>query len=163
MDATRSAIRLGANNVSVLYRRRKADMTALEEEIEAAIAEGAEILELHAPKEIETNEEGHVTAMVADPKIIGLISGGRPMPAESNRQPIHLPCDVVIIAIGQDIVSDSFARAGLPVKRGRILTSDDSSIPNVDGVFSGGDCVSGPATVIRAIAAGKVAAANIDN
>ena len=66
-------------------------MTALEEEIEAAIAEGAEILELHAPKEIETNEEGHVTAMVADPKIIGLISGGRPMPAESNRQPIHLP------------------------------------------------------------------------
>ena len=163
MDVTRTSIRLGAEKTTVVYRRRKADMTALEEEIEAAIAEGAEILELHAPKEIETNEEGHVTAMVADPKIIGLISGGRPMPAESNRQPIHLPCDVVIIAIGQDIVSDSFARAGLPVKRGRILTSDDSSIPNVDGVFSGGDCVSGPATVIRAIAAGKVAAANIDN
>ena len=163
MDATRSAIRLGANNVSVLYRRRKADMTALEEEIEAAIAEGAEILELHAPKEIETDENGHVTAMVADPKIIGLISGGRPAPADSGRKPIHIPCDIVIIAIGQDIVSDSFARAGLPVKRGRILASDDSSIPDTDGVFAGGDCVSGPATVIRAIAAGKVAAANIDN
>ena len=163
MDATRSAIRLGANNVSVLYRRRKADMTALEEEIEAAIAEGAEILELHAPKEIETDENGHVTAMVADPKIIGLISGGRPAPADSGRKPIHIPCDIVIIAIGQDIVSDSFARAGLPVKRGRILASDDSSIPGTDGVFAGGDCVSGPATVIRAIAAGKVAAANIDN
>ena len=69
----------------------------------------------------------------------------------------------MIIAIGQDIVSESFARAGLPVNRGRILASDDSSIPDMDGVFSGGDCVTGPATVIRAIAAGKVAAANIDN
>ena len=163
MDATRSAIRLGASNVSVLYRRRKADMTALEEEIEAAIAEGAEILELHAPKEIEVNEKNEVVAMVADPKIIGLISGGRPSPATSDQEPVHIPCDVVIIAIGQDIVSGSFERAGLPVKRGCIQAADDSSIPNVDGIFSGGDCVTGPATVIRAIAAGKVAAANIDN
>lgn len=163
MDATRSAIRLGASNVSVLYRRRKADMTALEDEIEAAIAEGAEILELHAPKEIEVNKKNEIVAMVADPKIIGLISAGRPSPVSSDQEPIHIPCDVVIIAIGQDIVSESFERAGLPVKRGRIQASDDSSIPNVDGVFSGGDCVTGPATVIRAIAAGKVAAANIDN
>ena len=121
MDATRSAIRLGAKNVSVMYRRRKADMTALMDEIEAAIAEGAEILELHAPQAIETNKKGYVTAMVADPKIIGLITGGR------------------------------------------FLAQKDSSIAEKDGVFAGGDCVTGPATVIRAIAAGKVAAANIDN
>lgn len=163
MDATRSAIRLGANNVSVLYRRRKADMTALVDEIEAAIAEGAEILELHAPKEIEVNENNEVVAMVADPKIIGLIKGGRPSPANSGREPIHIPCDLVIVAIGQDIVSEPFAQVGIPVNRGKMQTFDDSSIRGMSGVFAGGDCVSGPATVIRAIAAGKVAAANIDN
>lgn len=163
MDATRSAIRLGAKNVSVMYRRRKADMTALMDEIEAAIAEGAEILELHAPQAIETNKKGHVTAMVADPKIIGLITGGRPSPANSGREPIHIPCDIVIVAIGQDIVSEPFERAGIPAKRGRFLAQKDSSIAEKDGVFAGGDCVTGPATVIRAIAAGKVAAANIDN
>ena len=163
MDATRSAIRLGAKNVSVMYRRRKADMTALMDEIEAAIAEGAEILELHAPQAIETNKKGYVTAMVADPKIIGLITGGRPSPANSGREPIHIPCDIVIVAIGQDIVSEPFERAGIPAKRGRFLAQKDSSIAEKDGVFSGGDCVTGPATVIRAIAAGKVAAANIDN
>lgn len=69
----------------------------------------------------------------------------------------------VIVAIGQDIVSEPFERAGIPAKRGRFLAQKDSSIAEKDGVFAGGDCVTGPATVIRAIAAGKVAAANIDN
>ncbi len=163
MDATRSAIRLGANNVSVLYRRRKADMTALMDEIEAAVAEGAEILELHAPKAIEVDENNKVVAMVADPKIIGLISGGRPSPARSDQDEVHIPCDIVIVAIGQDIVSGSFERAGIPVNRGRLKAADDGAIKEVNGVFAGGDCVTGPATVIRGIAAGKVAAANIDN
>ncbi|MDO4975714.1 MAG: NAD(P)-binding protein [Eubacteriales bacterium] len=163
MDATRSAIRLGAKNVSVLYRRRKADMTALSDEIEAAIAEGAEILELHAPKRIEKNRKGHVVSMVADPKVIGLIRGGRPSPADSKEAELHIPCDIVIIAIGQDIVWEPFERAGLPVKRGRLLADDDCIMENCKGIFAGGDCVTGPATVIRAIAAGKVAAANIDS
>ncbi len=162
MDATRSAIRLGAKNVSVLYRRRKADMTALADEIEGAIAEGAEILELHAPKRIETDDNNQVISMVADPKIIGLIRQGRPSPADSVEDELHIPCDVVIIAIGQDIVSEPFERAGLPVRRGRIVADDDCIIKEQDGIFAGGDCVTGPATVIRAIAAGKVAAANID-
>ncbi len=162
MDATRSAIRLGAKNVSVLYRRRKADMTALADEIEGAIAEGAEILELHAPKRIETDDNGHVISMVADPKVIGLIRQGRPSPADSVEDELHIPCDVVITAIGQDIVSAPFERAGLPVHRGRIEADDNCVINEQDGIFAGGDCVTGPATVIRAIAAGKVAAANID-
>lgn len=163
MDATRSAIRLGANNVSVVYRRRKADMTALADEIEGAIAEGAEILELHAPKEVVTNEEGKVVALAADPKIIGLIKNGRPAPANSDQDTVEIPCDIIIVAIGQDIVFDPFARAGIKVNRGKIVTSQDSSIKGMPGVFSGGDCVTGPATVIRAIASGKVAAANIDS
>ena len=162
MDATRSAIRLGAKNVSVMYRRRKADMTALMDEIEAAIAEGAEILELHAPQAIETNKKGHVTAMVADPKIIGLITGGRPSPANSGREPIHIPCDIVIVAIGQDIEYQHFEEAGVPVQRGKILTEKYGGFDNIPGVFAGGDCASGPASVIKAIAAAKVVAANID-
>ena len=162
MDATRSAIRLGAKNVSVMYRRRKADMTALMDEIEAAIAEGAEILELHAPQAIETNKKGYVTAMVADPKIIGLITGGRPSPANSGREPIHIPCDIVIVAIGQDIEYQHFEEAGVPVQRGKILTEKYGGFDNIPGVFAGGDCASGPASVIKAIAAAKVVAANID-
>ena len=162
MDATRSAIRLGAKNVSVMYRRRKADMTALMDEIEAAIAEGAEILELHAPQAIETNKKGHVTAMVADPKIIGLITGGRPSPANSGREPIHIPCDIVIVAIGQDIEYQHFEEAGVPVQRGKILTEKYGGFDNIPGVFAGGDCASGPASVIKAIAAAKEEAANID-
>ena len=134
------------------------------DEIEAAIAEGAEILELHAPQAIETNKKGQVTAMVADPKIIGLITRRVvPSPANSGREPIHIPCDIVIVAIGQNIVSEPFERAGIPARRGCFLAEKDSSIAEKDGVFAGGDCVTGPATVIRAIAAGKVAAANIDN
>lgn len=162
MDATRSAIRLGANNVSVVYRRRKADMTALSDEIEAAIAEGAEILELHAPKEVELDENGKVISLIADPKIIGLIRNGRPSPANSDSDEVHIPCDVVIVAIGQDIVYGPFERAGIEVKRGKLNATFDSSIKGMPGVYSGGDCVTGPATVIRAIASGKVAAANID-
>jgi NADPH-dependent glutamate synthase beta subunit-like oxidoreductase len=163
MDVTRSSIRLGAQSTTVLYRRRKADMTALPEEVEGAIAEGAEILELHAPSRIETDENGHVVAMWADPKMTGLISRGRPSPADSGKEPVRIPCDIVIVAIGQDIVADPFEQAGLPVKRNQLLTDDSAEIRGIRGVFSGGDCVTGPATVIKAIATGKVAAANIDN
>lgn len=164
MDVTRSSIRLGAEKVSILYRRRKADMTALADEIEGAIAEGAEILELCAPKRIETNENGKVTAIYADPKIIGLIdSAGRPRPADSGEEQIRIPCDIIIVAIGQDIVSGDFADDGLPLNRNAIVTTETGEVTGIDGVFAGGDCVTGPATVIKAIATGKVAAANIDN
>lgn len=163
MDVARSSIRLGAKEVSVAYRRRKNDMTALNEEIEGAIAEGVEILELHSPKKIETDENNQVTAFWADKKMIGLISGGRPSPADSGEEPVRIECDIVIVAIGQGIESRAFEDAGVPIKRGVISAANWSAIENAPGVFAGGDCVTGPATVIRAIAAGKVAAANIDN
>ena len=68
----------------------------------------------------------------------------------------------MIVAIGQGIESKSFEKYGIPVKRGVIDALSWSGIKDIPGVFAGGDCVTGPATVIRAIAAGKVAAANID-
>lgn len=164
MDVTRSAIRLGAEKTSILYRRRKADMTALPDEIEGAVAEGAEILELHAPKKIETDENGKVIAIYADPKIIGRIGDdGRPRPAQSEEDAVRIPCDIIIVAIGQDIVSGDLEDDGLPVNRNAIVTTETGAVQGMDGIFAGGDCVTGPATVIKAIATGKVAAANIDN
>ena len=164
MDVTRSAIRLGAKTVYTVYRRRQVDMTALVEEVRSAIAEGAEILELHAPVRIETDGNNHVTALIAQPKLIGKYGrDGRPAPADSELPEKRIPCDVVIVAIGQGIETHYFEERGIPIKRGVIAAADWSAVENAPGVFAGGDCVTGPATAIRAIAAGKVAAANIDN
>ena len=164
MDVTRSAIRLGAKKVSCVYRRRQADMTALPEEIEGAIAEGAEVLTLEAPLRIESSEEGHVVALWTQPQIIGEVdSMGRPRPNTAAVEPKRIPADIVIVAIGQGIETHGFEQSGVKVQRGGTVLADSSTqLPEVEGVFAGGDCVTGPATVIRAIAAGKAAAANID-
>ena len=164
MDVTRSAIRLGAKKVTCVYRRRQADMTAQAEEVEGAIAEGAEILTLHAPLRIEADENNHVTALWAQPQIIGeMDSAGRPRPNTASVDPVRIPADTVIVAIGQGIESHGLEEAGVKLQRGGTLFArPDTHLPNMESVFAGGDCVTGPATVIRAIAAGKAAAANID-
>ena len=164
MDVARSAVRLGAKRVRIAYRRRRADMTAMEEEIEGAIEEGCELLDLHAPLRIEEDENGHAAALWVQPQIIGPMKHGRPIPMVSSKAPVRLACDIVIVAIGQGIESKEFEKQGIPVKRGVIDAMSWSGVKTKDitGVFAGGDCVTGPATVIRAIAAGKVAAANID-
>ena len=163
MDCTRTAIRLGAKKVTVAYRRRRNDMTALPEEVEGAVEEGAEVVTLSAPVKIETDKDGNVVGLLVQPQIVGAMdSQGRPRPNKANEDPISIPCDVVITAIGQGIDSAHFEEFGLGVKWGVIQTVDDSLEGEVPGVFVGGDCMTGPATVIRAIEAGKVAAANID-
>lgn len=162
MDATRTAVRLGAASVKCVYRRRLSDMTALPEEIEGAMAEGCEVLPLKAPVRIETDDDGAVTALVVQPQVIGEVRGGRPAPRKANQPEERIACDVVLMAVGQVVDSKSFAQAGVPTDHNNIVTADDGSVPGLEGVFSGGDCVSGPATVILAIEAGKVAAASID-
>lgn len=167
MDCTRSAIRLGAKKVGIAYRRRQDDMTALPEEVEGAIAEGAELYGLKAPHHIEADENGNVTALWVEPQIIGPIDAwGRARPIQAEVPLMRIPCDIVVVAIGQGIEIRHFEEAGVTVKRGTIAAMSDSEVRDVNGVlpgvFAGGDCVTGPATVIRAIAAGKVAAANID-
>ncbi len=164
MDVTRSAIRLGAAKVTCVYRRRQEDMTAQNEEVEGAIAEGAEVLTLHAPLRIEADEKGNVSALWARPQIIGEMDAqGRPRPNTASVEPLRIPADTVIVAIGQGIESRGFEQAGIKIQRSGTLTANASTqLPDMEGVFAGGDCVTGPATVIRAIAAGKAAAANID-
>ena len=162
MDATRTAVRLGAASVKCVYRRRISDMTALPEEIEGAMAEGCEVLPLKAPVRIETDDDGAVTALVVQPQVIGEVRGGRPAPRKADQPEERIACDVVLMAVGQVVDSKSFAQAGVPTDHNNIVTADDGSVPGLEGGFSGGDCVSGPATVILAIEAGKVAAASID-
>lgn len=162
IDAARSAIRLGAEKVYIVYRRRKVDMPALDEEIEGAIAERVEIYDLFSPVKVEKDENNRVKALWVQPQIVGPIEKGRPKPVKANAEMERIECDVVISAIGQDIDYEPFEKAGIPVKWGTIVALNTTEVEGHPGIFAGGDCVSGPATVIRAIAAGKVAAANID-
>ena len=164
MDVTRSAIRLGADRVTCVYRRRKEDMTALPEEVEGAEAEGAELLTLHAPVRIESDAAGNAVALWTQPQIIGEMDRqGRPKPGTARAAERRIEADVIIVAIGQGVESLGFEQSGVVIQRGgTLLAGSDTKLPDLDGVFAGGDCVTGPATVIRAIAAGKAAAANID-
>lgn len=163
MDASRTALRLGAASVTCVYRRRINDMTALEEEVGEAIAEGCQILPLQAPSRIEHDVTGHVTALWTKPQIIGEYgSGDRPKPYNAQGPEFRLECDVIIVSIGQSIDARPFEQV-LPIEHGTINALNNTFIPNSTKVFAGGDAVTGPATVIRAVAAGKVAAANIDS
>ena len=164
MDCVRSSLRLGASEAKIVYRRRKEDMTALPEEVDGALEEGCGLLQLHAPLRIEADADGNACALWAQPQIIGKIDAwGRAKVSPAAKDPVRIPADVVIVAIGQGIETRHFEQAGIPVKRGNLAALPDGMVSDLPGVFAGGDCVTGPATVIRAIAAGKVAAANIDN
>ena len=164
MDCVRSSLRLGASEAKIVYRRRKEDMTALPEEVDGALEEGCGLMQLHAPLRIEADENGNACALWAQPQIIGKIDAwGRAKVSAAAKEPVRIAADVVVVAIGQGIETRHFEQAGMSVKRGNLAALPDGMVSDLPGVFAGGDCVTGPATVIRAIAAGKVAAANIDN
>ena len=163
MDVTRSSIRLGAEKVTCVYRRRIEDMTALPDEVTGAMAEGAEIMTLAAPVRIEADEAGVAKALWVQPQLIGEADkAGRPRPHDAALDEVRLEADVIVVAIGQGIEISGFDAAGVPIKRGTFVAGLSGQVGDMDNVFAGGDCVTGPATAIRAIAAGKVAAANID-
>lgn len=162
MDAVRTAKRLGAKKVSIVYRRRMSDMTALRGEIDGAIAEGIELQTLKAPASIVVDEKNHVKGIYVTPQMVSAIRDGRASIKPTGEEDLYIPCDVLIKAIGQNIETRHFEEAGIPVARGRIVTKSSGTFANMPGVFAGGDCASGPASVISAIAAAKVVAANID-
>ena len=162
MDAVRTAVRLNAKKVSIVYRRRVADMTALPDEIEGAIAEGVEVQVLKAPSKIELDDNGRVKGIYVTPQMVSKIKDGRTSIRPSGEEDLFIPCTTLVVAIGQDIESNHFAEAGIPVLRGRIMSEKNGGFTDLPGIFAGGDCATGPATVIRAIAAAKVMAANVD-
>lgn len=162
MDAVRTSVRLGAKKVSIVYRRRVADMTALPDEISGAEAEGVEIKTLMAPSRIEKDKEGNVKGIWVTPQMISNIKGGRASVKPTGEDDVFIPCQTLIVAIGQDIEYQHFEEAGVPVQRGKINVEKFGGFEEMPGVFAGGDCATGPSTVISAIAAGKVIAANID-
>lgn len=163
MDCARTAVRANAESVCIAYRRREKDMTALPAEVRGAAEEGVEMYTLQAPLRIEGDENGNAVALWTQPQISGTYdNAGRPRANKADKEPQRIPCDVVLLAIGQDIDSEYFDQNGIPTKWKRIVADDTCAVAENDGVFSGGDCVTGPSTVIKAIAAGKVAAANID-
>jgi len=163
MDVARTAKRLGASEVNIVYRRRKEDMTALDEEIDGAVAEGCNLMTLMKPARIEASADGLVKRLWVKPQIIGQNDkAGRPSPVDADLEEIEIPCQIIVAAIGQAIDSAHFENIGIPVNRGSIKAQSSSGIEGFPGIFAGGDCVTGPSTAISAIAAGKVAAANID-
>lgn len=163
MDAARTAVRLRAESVHVFTRKRD-DYTALKEEIVGAMQEGVRFRTLLAFLNIETDlETDEVRALWLQPQIVGVYDEFGMMTTEhSSNYPYRFKCDYLILAVGQRSDVESFASEGIPVERGRILADQTGSVTEHDGVFAGGDCVTGPSTAINAIAAGQVAAYNID-
>ncbi len=162
MDAVRTAKRLGAKKVSIVYRRRTADLTALPDEIEGAVAEGIELQTLKAPASLDIDDKNQIRGIYVTPQMVSSIKNGRAGIRPTGEPDVYIPCDILVIAIGQNIETRHFEEAGIPVERGKIVTRNTGAFEHMPGVFAGGDCASGPASVIKAIAAAKVVAANID-
>ena len=137
MDVARSSIRLGAKRVRIVYRRRQVDMTAMREEVEGAVEEGCEVLELQSPLRIEKDKDGNAVALWVKPQIIGAYDRGRPKPCNSEKPEERLACDRVLVAIGQGIESHDFEKHGIPVRRGVIDALNWSGIKDIPGVFAG--------------------------
>jgi NADH-quinone oxidoreductase subunit F len=164
VDAARSSLRLGAKKVSLVYRRSKAEMPALEEEIEEAEREGIEIRTLVAPKQVVV-KGGKVAGLECQECTLGEYDpSGRRRPVPKTGSEFTLPADVVIAGVGQSVALDGiFNKSAVEIdKRGVVTACEKTGATKMDGVFAGGDCVTGPDTVIAAIAAGKRAASAID-
>ncbi len=165
MDAARSMLRLGAETVTLVYRRTKNELPARAEEVHHALEEGVRLLELTAPIEVLGDEKGWVTGLKCLKMELGEPdASGRRRPVEVKGSEHIVPCDQLIVAIGNGpnpVLTKSFPGLTLD-KRGNIPVDENTMMTNVPGVFAGGDIVTGAATVIEAMGAGKKAAAAID-
>jgi len=164
MDCARSAKRLGYPKVSVVYRRTEKEMPADAEEIHDAKQEGIEFNFLTHPKALEI-KNGKVTGLTCVRMELGKPdASGRRRPIEIKGSEFLLKCDIVIPAIGQ-VTDLSLFNEDSPVettKWGTIVADEESMMTCVDGVFAGGDCVSGPKALIDAMSQGLHVAHCID-
>jgi NADPH-dependent glutamate synthase beta subunit-like oxidoreductase/NAD-dependent dihydropyrimidine dehydrogenase PreA subunit len=160
VDAARCAVRLGATEVTLIYRRSQAEMTAYEEEVGSALFEGVKLQFLGTPVHISQRKDGLETTLIRM-ELGKPDASGRRSPSPIKNSEFNARFDTVIVAIGQ--VPD------LPVTIGIRLTNKNTAEVNAEtletslpGVFAGGDMVSGPASIIEAIAHGRKAAESID-
>ena len=165
MDAARSALRLGAEKVYIVYRRSLEELPARREEVEHAMEEGVEFKLLNNPVEILGDENGFVRAVKCVCMQLGEPdASGRRSPVEVPDSEFLLACDSVIMSIGTSpnpLIKST--TAGLEVnRRGGIVVTEETGKTSLDGVYAGGDAVTGAATVILAMGAGKTAAKAID-
>ena len=164
IDSARTAVRCGAKNVTVIYRRDANSMPAYKEEIEEAVSEGVVIKTLLAPVQFIDDGTGHVKSIECKiMKLAEFDNSGRRRSADAELEHVFIDADTVIPAVSQ--------HADLPFIRvedigrtpwGTFTVDRDTMMTTIDGVFAGGDIVNGPDTVIQAIADGKKAAISID-
>jgi homotetrameric NADPH-dependent glutamate synthase len=164
MDAARTALRLGAEQVTVVYRRGRREMPAIASEVHEAEIEGVRFVFLANPAQILDDGEGRVRTIRCERMVLGEPdASGRPRPVPSGEM-LELEVDLVITALGSR--PGPVAATGEPSlatdETGRALVSDDRAT-NVPGVYAGGDLVRGPATVVEAIGDGLRAAEAIDH
>lgn len=163
IDAARTLLRTGAENVTIVYRRSRAEMPAFADEVDAALEEGVKIQFLVAPVEVVTNGDKLVGLKCIRMELGPPDESGRRRPVPKSGTEFVVEADAIIPAIGQTIdplVWDSFA--GLDRSRKNTITADGVTFATgIDGFFAGGDAVTGPATVVQAVAAGKQAAESI--
>ena len=163
MDAARTAVRLNAESIHV-FTRKQDDYTALEDEIRDAMQEGVRFRTLLNFLNIEVDgDTNEVCAVWLQPEILAEYDENGLLTTEhSSEYPYRFKCDLLILGVGQRSDVAQLEEEGVPVERGRVIADETCMVSGLDGVFSGGDCVTGPSTAINAIAAGQVAAFNID-
>ena len=163
MDAARVAKRLGAN-VTVLYRRTEKELPARKEEVEHAMEEGIAFRFLANPLEIFADENGWVSGVKCQQMKLGepdQSGRARPVPVEGGE--FNVDCDCVIVAIGTSpnpLIKDT--TKGLETEKHGCIIADENGLTSIENVYAGGDAVTGAATVILAMGAGKTAAIAID-
>jgi dihydropyrimidine dehydrogenase (NAD+) subunit PreT len=161
IDAATQAKRLGAKEVTLIYRRTQDEMPCTEHELNIAKLDGCNIIWLASPKEIK-GENGQVTHLICDLMKLGdADSSGRRSP-ESTGETFTLEVDMVIKAAGQMPFADIVISSSLDNSSGKIKV-ENKSLTNIKGVFAGGDCVNGGKEVVDAVQAGKDGAAAIMN
>lgn len=162
IDAVRTAVRLGAENVTLIYRRTESEMPAEKDEIKDAKDEGVNFKFLVAPLNVVT-ENGKVKGINLQKMELGEPdASGRRSPVRVDGETEILYCDTIISAIGQQVVSEDIKELEL-TKKGTISADERSFKTSVDGVFAAGDVINkGPDIAVRAIAGGKNAARSID-
>ncbi|MDH7485582.1 MAG: FAD-dependent oxidoreductase [Anaerolineae bacterium] len=163
IDVARSAWRLGASEVRIIYRRTRQDMPAHEEEIVAAEAEGTLFSFLSNPVRV-LGENGKVTGVVVQRQVLGEFDRSgrrRPMPEEGSE--FTMEVDVLVPAIGQAVDLTCIEGSGIDANADSTFVANDALLSTRPGVFVAGDAVTGPATVIQAVAQGNQVAAQVDH